>query len=243
MNGQAGDRRELFLREPGRLAKGLQLRTERSRSAKLHALSFYCDTSQAFSEFRAYRRSFQLLYKPSRRRWTTNSAETFSPSARRATVKSRLWINRFVLCSGQEANATSQPHHAVAREPEGRAVWLGEFVGAKHGTHQANVVVIRSAEQHVTYFVRQHASQRASKIMLVHDPADRGSAYASTLSVASSDTRIGRVLGAFRLTDVRPRTGAHVGRPGASMIRRSRITSRERPLGAASGAGESVHSR
>ena len=54
-----------------------------------------------------------------------------------------------------------------------------ELVGAKHRTHQANVVVIRSAEQQVTYFVRQHASQRASKIVVEHDPAGRGAAYLS----------------------------------------------------------------
>jgi hypothetical protein len=76
-----------------------------------------------------------------------------------------------MLCSCQEANATSQPRHTVARELEGRPVWLRELVGVKHRAHQANVVV-GSAEQRVTYFVRQHSSQRASKIVVVHHPAD-----------------------------------------------------------------------
>jgi hypothetical protein len=106
--------------------------------------------------------------------------DTLSRPPHGATGKARLWINWFMLCSGQEANATVQPRHTDAREPEGRAIWIREFVGAKHRTHQANVVVIRSDEEQVTYFVRQHASQRASKIVVVHEPAARGAAYCST---------------------------------------------------------------
>src|SRR5262245_51381372 len=100
----------------------------------------------------------------------------FTLSPHGATVNARLWINRFMVCSGQQANATSQPTNLEPREQERRAVWYGELVRAKHRTHQSNAVVIRSAEQRVTYVVRQHASQRASKIVVGHDPAARGAA-------------------------------------------------------------------
>ena len=49
------------------------------------------------------------------------SGRTFAPSRHGATVKARLWINRFRLCSGQETDTTSQPTNTEAGAQEGRA--------------------------------------------------------------------------------------------------------------------------
>src|SRR6185369_7388067 len=100
------------------------------------ALSEFCVQSTIVFD------SFMNPRCPCRRR-----TPRIGPSGHRATVRACLWINRFMLCSGQHGNATSQPRHTAAREAEGRTVWLREFVGAKHRTHQANVVVIRSDEE------------------------------------------------------------------------------------------------
>ena len=113
MNGQAGDRRELFLREPRRLAKSLQLRPKRSRSAKLHAPSFYCDTSQALSEFCGYERSFQLLYEPTRLRLTRDTSDRTITARRDREGTSLDQSIRALFLSGGQYDLSAAPHHCT----------------------------------------------------------------------------------------------------------------------------------
>src|SRR5206468_10128919 len=70
------------------------------------------------------------------------------PSPHCATGKAGLLIGRFLLDSGQHANASSESANSDACQAERRSVRRRELVRAEAHTHQAGLVVIRSAEKH-----------------------------------------------------------------------------------------------
>ena len=75
--------------------------------------------------------------------------------------------------AAQRPQATSESVDTTARQAEGRAVRLAEFLGTKCCPHQTRQIVMGRAEKHVTDFMSEHTPERTPELGIEHDPDHR----------------------------------------------------------------------